>query len=104
VVQDGELKGCATVERVKEVPEEQWEQTAIADIVSSCSDENTVSPDEELTDLASSLFGGNAGRQRLVVEDGRLLGVVSVDDLRELLQLRLELGDDAEPAGTSRRS
>ncbi|HKL62041.1 MAG TPA: site-2 protease family protein [Woeseiaceae bacterium] len=104
VVQGGELKGCATVERVKEVPEEQWEQTAIADIVSSCSDENTVSPDEELTDLASSLFGGSAGHQRLVVEDGQLLGVVSVDDLRELLQLRLELGDEAEPPANRRRT
>lgn len=93
VVQDGELVGCATVERVKEIPEDQWERTAVADIVSPCSEQNTVSPGERLTDLAASLFGTQSGRQRLVVENGRLLGAVSVDDLRELLALRLELGD-----------
>lgn len=96
VVEDGEFRGCATVARVKEIPEEEWEQTAVADIVDACSDENTVGPDEELGDLASSLFGAAAGRQRLVVEDGRLLGVVSVDDLRELLSLRLELETTGE--------
>ncbi|MEJ2603110.1 MAG: CBS domain-containing protein [Gammaproteobacteria bacterium] len=92
VVQDGALVGCATVERVKDIPEERWDGTAVADIVSPCSEQNTVAPDEKLTDLASSLFGAAEGRQRLVVEDGRLIGVVSVDDLRELLALRMELG------------
>lgn len=102
VLQDGELVGCATVERVKAVPAEQWAQTAVADIVDACADDNTVGPDEELTDLASSLLSAPAGRQRLVVEDGRLLGVVSVDDLRELLQLRLELDDAAQASGGRR--
>ncbi|MEX1024247.1 MAG: site-2 protease family protein [Planctomycetota bacterium] len=99
---DGQLTGCATVERVKAVPEADRRAKTVADIVTTCSRANTVGPDEELTELASSLFANAAGRQRLVVEDGRLLGVVSEGDLRELLALRMELADASRKASRAR--
>jgi Zn-dependent protease/predicted transcriptional regulator len=94
-VVDGErLAGCATVERLKGIPEEEWARKAVAEIMEPCSDQNTVAPDQDLTELTSGLLGAGSD-QRLVVEGGKLLGTVSVRDLTERLSLRLELEQPA---------
>ncbi|MEX2496216.1 MAG: site-2 protease family protein [Woeseia sp.] len=93
VVEGSALVGCATVERLKGVSEEHWNDRAVADIAEPCSEQNTVSPEEDPTELASGLLRAGSGAQRLVVENGRLVGTVSVRDLSELLSLRLELGE-----------
>lgn len=60
--------------------------------------ENTVTSDQDLSELTSGLRGAGSGDQRLVVDGDRLLGAVSVRDLTERLSLRLEL----EQAGRTR--
>lgn len=94
-VTEGErLAGCARVERLKAVPEADWARRAVGDITEPCSAANTVPPDRDLLELASGLMG-MAGGQRLVVEDGRLLGTVSAGELAELVSLRLEIEEPA---------
>lgn len=94
VVDGKKLAGCATVERLKEVPEGEWGRKAVAEIMEPCSAENTVAPDQDLTELASGLLAGS-GEQRLVVDGERLIGSVSIRDLIERLSLRLELEQPA---------
>ncbi len=97
VVDDSRLEGCATVSRLRDVPREHWKDRAVAEIVSPCDETNTVSPDAELSSLMAGLLGGGDTRERLVVEDGRLLGSVSLRELAELLSLKMEL--DSEESG-----
>lgn len=91
-VMDGDrLVGCASVDRLKAVPESEWKTKAVAEITEACSAENTVAPDQDLAELTSGLLRAGSGDQRLVVEGDSLLGAVSVRDLSERLSLRLEL-------------
>lgn len=92
VVDGTHLVGCATIERLKGIPEKRWPAMAVAEITEPCTEESTVSPDEDPAELATTLLGAGPGGQRLVVENGSLLGAVSVRNLSELLSLRLELG------------
>ena len=63
VVEGTRLAGCASVDRLREIPREHWHDRAVAEIVSSCSEDNTVDPSQDLTELASGL--GQAAFHRI---------------------------------------
>ncbi len=90
VVQGEALVGAATVEAVKTLPREEWERQTVGSITQRCSAENTVAPDEDaLRALGTMHRTGNT--RMLVVEGGRLVGIVALKDLVKLLALKVEL-------------
>lgn len=91
VVEDSRLVGCVSVEDLRSVPEAEWGERTVGDVMSACSSDNTVAPDEPANELMSALLTQPAGGQRVVAQDGELVGTISLDDLRELMALRLEL-------------
>lgn len=97
VVRDGHLAGCITTRQVKQIPRDQWSQRTVADVAEACSTDNIVHPDDDAMEAMNTL--SRAGRSRaMVVDNSRLVGVLSLKDLMNFLALKLELetagGDD----------
>jgi Zn-dependent protease/predicted transcriptional regulator len=85
-----ELLGCITTEQVKTVPRDQWPQRRVQDIAQCCSAGNTISPDADAAAVLAKM--SKTGNSRLmVVDDGRLVGLVSSRDLTRFLSTKLEL-------------
>ena len=90
VMAGDKLAGCITTRQVKDIPREAWDRETIREAASPCSEDNTISPD---TDAIKALAMMNqTGQSRLlVVENGRLVGLVSLKDLLDFFSLKMEL-------------
>jgi CBS domain-containing protein len=90
VMEGGELLGSITTRQVKEIPREEWSRQTIREAVIPCSTGNTISPS---TDSIKALAKMNqTGVSRLlVVENGRLVGLVTLKDLLNFFSLKVEL-------------
>jgi Zn-dependent protease len=93
-VLDGDrLVGCVTTRHVKECPREEWATRTVGEVAEPCGPENVVGPDADAMKALALMSQGP--RSRLIVaEDGRLVGVISLKDLLQFLNLKMEL----EPA------
>jgi Zn-dependent protease/CBS domain-containing protein len=90
VVNDSQLVGCITTRQVKEIPKDKWAYTTVGDAVVACEMDNTISPDADVTTALSRMLKNNSSRM-MVVDQGRLLGIIALKDLMEFLSLKIEL-------------
>jgi len=90
VVKDSKLEGCITVDRVKGVPEDERRDKTVGDVMDRCSSETTVQPGDDAKELVDAMLAPGAFDRKLVVDGDRLVGAVSLDDLRRQLAVRLE--------------
>lgn len=91
VVEDLKLLGCVTTEGIKQIPREQWVQKTVGDLITPISPANTVSPDTDAAKLMAEMAKPNRTTWYMVVDDGRLVGVISLQNLREFIALKLEI-------------
>jgi Zn-dependent protease/CBS domain-containing protein len=91
VVEDSKLLGCITTREIKKVPHDQWRQRTVGELANPCSANNTVSPNANAMDVLSMMIVPDAGSRLMVVEDQRLVGIISLTDLKEFVSLKLEL-------------
>ncbi|MFW6147462.1 MAG: site-2 protease family protein [Thermodesulfobacteriota bacterium] len=84
------LAGCITTKQLKDVPKEQWDQTRVQDMVVQCSPENTIESKEDAMKALSRMRSSSSSRL-MVVEGGRLVGIISLKDMLEHLSLKTEL-------------
>ncbi len=91
VVENSHLLGCITTREVKQVPQEQWSNRTVGELTIPCSTDNTVSPDTDAMEVLSLMTQPNASSRFMVVEDQRLIGIISLTDLKEFLSLKLDL-------------
>ncbi len=90
VTEDGRLAGCVSIHDVKKVPQEAWERTALSAILQPCTEENSISvKSDALHALAQMRRTGNS--RLMVVDEGRLVGVIALKDMLELIALRIDL-------------
>ncbi|HEU5260468.1 MAG TPA: site-2 protease family protein [Gemmatimonadales bacterium] len=90
VVEDGRLVGCVTTRHVKGVPREEWPRRTVGSLAESCGPDNTIRPGADALEAIAVMK--RTGQPRLmVVEDRRLVGVVTLKDLLEFFALKLEL-------------
>ncbi|MGD2245278.1 MAG: site-2 protease family protein [Candidatus Aminicenantes bacterium] len=90
VVEDGQLVGCVTLNQVKSIPKEKREEQTVRDLVMECSENNTISPDEDATKALTAMRKNHTSRL-MVADKGRLLGMVSLKDMMEFLSLKIDL-------------
>jgi CBS domain-containing protein len=62
----------------------------VRDLAEHCSPENTIGPDVDAVQALAQMRRNNSSRA-MVVENDRLVGVVSLKDLLEFLSLKVEL-------------
>ncbi len=90
VVDAGRLVGCVTTRELRGIPRQQWNQRTVADVAHPCSDETTLSPGQDAME-ALTLMNRNQASRLMVVQDGKLAGILSLKDLLKFLSLKLEL-------------
>ena len=90
VVVEDRLVGCITTRAVRQVPQQQWPQRTVADVAEPCSEENTIDLGADAIDALGKMHRSGASRL-MVLQEGRLRGVVSLKDLLRLISLKLEL-------------
>jgi Zn-dependent protease/predicted transcriptional regulator len=88
--QDGRLVGCVDIRDVKKVDRGEWSSRTVRDVMEPWSDDNSI---DETSDAALVLQQmQQTGKSRfLVVENGKLRGVVALRDLINFLSVRAEL-------------
>jgi len=91
VVEDGNrLRGCVTTAQIKEVPKNEWNLKNVGQLAAACSNENTISPDQDAT-VALDIMNQNQVSRLLVVDRGRLIGILTLKDMLKFLALKVEL-------------
>ncbi len=90
VMSGDKLVGCITTRQVKEIPREAWSRETIREAASACSPDNTISPDTDAIQALARMNQGGVSRL-LVVENGRLVGLVTLKDLLDFFSLKVEL-------------
>lgn len=91
VVEDGELLGMVTLSDVRGVDRDRWDVTTVRSIMARPDQLQTVSPQQELTD-AIRLLAEYDINQLPVVDEGKLVGLLSRSNVIRFLQIKEELG------------
>ncbi|QQO24398.1 site-2 protease family protein [Bradyrhizobium diazoefficiens] len=90
VLRDGELIGCIMAKDVRDLAPSDAAQRRVADVMRPCSPEIIVPPHLDALEALVRMQGGRHSRL-LVVEQGRLLGVLALSDMLQYLSLKQEL-------------
>jgi len=93
VVSSSALVGVVTVDRLKAIPREDWDKHTVGEIADTCTEGNTIEPKADATKALEKM--NRTGSSRLmVVERGKLVGILALRDLLKFLSLKMDL----EPA------
>lgn len=93
VTDNGRLLGCVTTRDVQSTPRNEWPTTTVAQISAGCEPENTISPASDAMEALSQM-SRNGAHRLMVVDGGRLVGLLSLSDLVQFISLKVELEDD----------
>jgi CBS domain-containing protein len=91
VMQGDYLAGLITLSDIRHVPQEQWAQTPVGHAMQPLEKLHAVSPTQSLNDVLPLMAGANVN-QLPVVQDGRLVGVISRESIVRYLEVRRSLG------------
>jgi Zn-dependent protease/CBS domain-containing protein len=91
VTQDDQLAGLITLSDIRRVPREQWPGTPVGFVMVPLDHLHVVYPQQNLNDVMP-LMAGQDVNQLPVVQDGRVVGVLSRDSIMRYLEIRRSLG------------
>lgn len=86
VVDDGHAVGLLPFRRVAEIPRREWDERAVRDSMLRLDQVPVLTSEERLLDALEKLDASEVNRA-LVVDDGRLVGLLSATDLARALEL-----------------
>lgn len=90
VVEENRLLGCVGLSQIKHVPQLQWQDTLVREVMSPCSRDTMIDADADA--VAAIAIMQHSGNSRLmVISEGHLVGVVALKDILRLLTLKLDL-------------
>ncbi len=84
------LVGCITTKQVQQVPREEWNKVTVGELATQCSADNTIEPQADATKALSLMAQTGSGRL-IVIEQGRMVGVITLKDMLKFLSLKMEL-------------
>jgi len=93
VLQVDQLAGLITLSDIRHIPREQWGQTPVGHAMTPVERLHVVSPQQNLKEVMPLMVTHNVN-QLAVIQDGRLVGVLSREDILQSLQIREILGID----------
>lgn len=84
------LLGCVTTRHVKTFQRSEWPRHTVGEVFTPCSADNTIAPDADALQALSIMM--RTGNSRLmVVDEGRLVGIIALKDLLQFFSLKIEL-------------
>lgn len=98
-VLDGDrLVGCVTIEQVRALPREAWGHRRVEEIMAACSPDNRIAPDADVME-ALQVMTRTGTSHLMVVEGGRLSGMIALKDLLGFFALKMELDEPGAVRG-----
>ena len=94
VMQVDQLVGLITLSDIRHVPRDEWGQTPVGHAMIPLERLHVVSPQQSLNEVLPHMVAWDVN-QLPVEEDGRLVGVLSREDVMHFLEIRRGLGLDA---------
>ncbi len=94
VIEDGRLIGNVGPRQIKEVPNDQWANIIVAEVMVPRTETNTIAYDEDAV-VALSKMRRPGNSRLMVVKDDRLVGIVALKDMLKFLALKVEFDDAA---------
>lgn len=91
ITQGDQFAGLITLSDIRQVPRDQWATTPVGFVMKSVSQLHVASPKQSLRDVVT-LLNDRDINQLPVVENGRLLGILSRDAVIRALEVRRSLG------------
>ncbi len=91
VMQGEFLAGLITLSDIRHIPRDEWAQTPVGLAMTPLERLHAVAPQQSLNDVLPLMVGRDVN-QMPVVEDGRLAGVLSREDIMRFLEIRRGLG------------
>lgn len=93
VTDNDELLGYISLQEIKSVPPENWSNTDVRNVMVPLSQVTTVSPSTSALEAMNLIHEVNAATL-FVVENGKLVGLLTSQDLFKLILLKLELEEN----------
>jgi CBS domain-containing protein len=90
VVEQNRLKGVVTISQVKQIQQEEWPVRTVGELAEQCTADNTISPSADAAKALEQMSRMGASRL-LVVDNGRLVGILTLKDMLTFLSLRADL-------------
>jgi Zn-dependent protease/CBS domain-containing protein len=91
VVDEGELKGILTLHNIKSVSQQNWDATQVKEIMTPVDKLKAARPDQEALSILEQMIEDDIN-QMPVVKEGRVIGLITRDNLLRFLRTRSELG------------
>ena len=91
VLNGDELLGMVTLAQVKALPKELWVFKQVRDIMTPIEEVTSLKPNDSVTDALSQMIVAERDRMP-VIENDRLVGIVSRRDIMQLFKIKTELG------------
>jgi CBS domain-containing protein len=89
------LLGSVTTQGIKKIPSEEWSTVTVESVLDPVSEENSIDPGADATTALSQMTRGRRSRLMVVTREGALAGILTLKDLLEFFQLKMELEEDA---------
>ena len=102
VLKDVQVIGCITTRDVKEISKTEWGEKTVGEVAGRCTQDNSISPDTDAMQALSSMNKTHNSRL-MVMEDGRLLGILTLKDMLKFLSMKLDLEGYEEDIGPLQR-
>ena len=91
VVDDEQLEGCIDIDRIRQVPREQWDATSVRDVMAPSDPTNTVPAGMETEKLLTTMVQMGRPARFMVTEGRKLVGIIALKDVLELIALKMEI-------------
>ncbi|MEK7688805.1 MAG: site-2 protease family protein [Deltaproteobacteria bacterium] len=91
VSSDGRITGMLTLNNVRLVPKEKWDTTLVRDVINKISPDAILSPEDNAMDALSRMIDLDTGRV-LVMDDDKLIGIITRRDIMKLMEFKTDLG------------
>ena len=92
VVEDDTILGLATLHDIKEIPRDKWKDKMAKDIMLPMGKQLVISKHADAMDALTKMARNNVGRL-LVIEDSKLIGIISQRDIMRLFEFKSEIGE-----------
>ncbi|MCX5726578.1 MAG: site-2 protease family protein [Candidatus Saganbacteria bacterium] len=92
VISAGELKGLITLHDVKDVPRGEWPVKTAEEVMDPINEDLVIKENAQVLDALTQMAKTGIGRL-LVIEDSRLIGIISQRDIVRLFEFRADLGE-----------
>ena len=91
------LLGCVTTQGIKMVASDEWSTVTVESVLEPLSDENSIDPVADAIAALTQMTRGRRSRLMVVTQDGQLAGVLTLKDLLEFFELKMELEGSGDP-------